>query len=473
MNRERIHYNKITYIFAHSIITLVGILFLGNMFTIAVIFGTANLDFDPKVNEREMDNFWSVYEGHISLSDEGEAYLKKENLWIQVVDNELKEIYAYRKPQKVPARYTPIQYIHAYKYDIAKSSVFVFEKDFKGLKYSYFIGFPISRVGKHNIQYRPSAVKWVLNKIAIIIVFNIMFVLAYSYLYFSKKIGRPAQAIMDQISILDQGNYEKQIAEKGIYQNVNKQLNKLSKTLKENKDKKKSVDELRENWISAISHDMKTPLASIKGFSEMLQNQKYNFTKHEINDYSSIIHEKGLYLEQLIDDLNLSYKLENNAVPLAEEEVEITDLFETLLDTLIEDTKFEKRTVKIVEKQKAIIKLDRHLMIRALSNIIINFLTHNDEKAIIKAYIFVRSERVSITLSDNGPGIRPEEVPYIFEKYFRGTNTTTKTEGSGLGMAIAREIIQMHGGTCSVESVLTKGTTVTIDLPMYCEFIEE
>lgn len=243
---------------------------------------------------------------------------------------------------------------------------------------------------------------------------------------------------MDHIDILVKGNYSTVLKEKGLYKIIFRNLNTLSVTLLGNIKKKELLDKLREDWISSIGHDMKTPLSSIKGFSEILMDTDYSFSKKEVKQYSFIIYEKSLYMESLINDLNFSYKLKNNCVALNLERTNIVEFTQNILNELLLSPEFISRQINFNSTSPSmLLNIDKHLLKRALSNFIINFLTYNDSSVTLSVKVIGNADSVKIIIKDNGKGIPEKDLPYIFERYYRGTNTTTNPKGSGLGMAIA------------------------------------
>ena len=108
--------------------------------------------------------------------------------------------------------------------------------------------------------------------------------------------------------------------------------------------------------------------------------------------------------------------------------------------------------------------VDEVLLKRALTNLIFNAIIHNDEKVKVDILIYEKDNSIYILIKDTGKGISKEDLPYIFERYYRGTNTSSSNEGSGLGMAIAKQIIDIHRGEIYIESKLDVGTDITIIL---------
>jgi signal transduction histidine kinase len=131
---------------------------------------------------------------------------------------------------------------------------------------------------------------------------------------------------------------------------------------------------------------------------------------------------------------------------------------------IFNDPKYSERDIEFKEsKPSIIVNIDKTLIRRVINNLIYNALVHNSEKTSISVSVF-KKEKVHILISDNGEGISEAELKYIFERYYRGTNTGEAHKGSGLGMAIAKEIVSAHYGEINISSEVGKGTVIEIIL---------
>jgi K+-sensing histidine kinase KdpD len=129
---------------------------------------------------------------------------------------------------------------------------------------------------------------------------------------------------------------------------------------------------------------------------------------------------------------------------------------------LLNDPTFGERQIEFEANEvTAVYKVDKKLLKRAILNFIYNALVHNDENVVVKIRVETIHPHTQITISDNGQGIPSKDLEQVFERYYRGTNTTS-THGTGLGMAIARDIIWAHEGKLDLTSVENTGTTITI-----------
>jgi signal transduction histidine kinase len=303
-----------------------------------------------------------------------------------------------------------------------------------------------------------------LIKYAIITIIVMDFIVAIIFGYiFSKGLTKPVKKIISGVDDLSSGNYDVYYKENGIYAKVFGKLNNLSDRLKNNEMERKKVEQMREDWIANISHDIKTPLSSIKGYAEVLE-EDYDFSSDEIKEYASIINKKADYIKELVDDLNLTMKLKNNKSSINKEEANIVNIVKDCVIDIFNDPKYSERDIEFKESNPSImVNIDKTLIRRVINNLIYNALVHNSEKTSISVSVF-KKEKVHILISDNGEGISEAELKYIFERYYRGTNTGEAHKGSGLGMAIAKEIVSAHYGEINISSEVGKGTVIEIIL---------
>ncbi|WP_123054196.1 HAMP domain-containing sensor histidine kinase [Clostridium sp. JN-1] len=458
---------SLTRKFLITLIIIVIVEFVLNLFVYfqLVVYTQNSSYFSPERFTLNFSDYIYINDNTPYLKDDGKKALEKESAWIQIIDNSFKEVYSCNKPKEVPAQYTPIKFAHIYKYDIANSSVFVSAKELNNKNFTYIIGFPMNTVGKYTLIFNPSSTKqFIWNGFLILVLINIVTAIILSYFLFGKKLGKPLENIIEGINELSCGNYEIKFEEKGIYKNVFKNLNNLGITLRDNKNKRDELDKMRDTWISSISHDVKTPLSSVKGYSELMKDTEYTFSREEILDYSAIIYDKASYIEGLIGDLNLTYKIKNKAFTLDKKEVNLVHLLQNIIIEILNHPLYSNRNITFEPSEEIICAyVDEALFKRCLVNLIFNSIIHNDEDVKINVSIY-KMDNIYIEIKDNGNGISPEDLKHIFERYYRGTNTSSSKEGSGLGMAIAKQVLDIHEASISIESSLGVGTTLTLVL---------
>lgn len=220
---------------------------------------------------------------------------------------------------------------------------------------------------------------------------------------------------------------------------------------------------MRNEWIANISHDIKTPLASIKGYAELMSSG-YDIEIDEVSQYAEIIDSKANYIKELVDDLNLTMKLKDGYSNISREEKNIVSLVRGCIIDILNNPKYNNVYIDFNSKEDNIVlKIDELLMKRVINNLLYNSIIHNNEDVSIKVNIIL-DEKTHIIIEDNGKGISEEDLKYIFERYYRGTNTGHAHKGSGLGMAISRDIVKAHNGNIKVESNIGSGTKIEIIL---------
>jgi signal transduction histidine kinase len=242
-------------------------------------------------------------------------------------------------------------------------------------------------------------------------------------------------------------------------------FNEMASTLAENIQELKDKDEFRRELISNISHDLRTPIASIQGYAETLILKKDNIEFSEQLKYLQIIYSSCDRLKKLVSELFELSNLQTNQVKLNPEPFSITELVSDIANKY-----------RIISQKKGIsintfmptdlpmIEADILLIDRVLQNLIDNALKFCREGDYIN--IDIRPDlpgKVKITIADTGEGIENEELPYIFERYYK---TEKYSESTGLGLAIVKKIIDLHKTNISVISQPGRGTEFSFSLPI-------
>ena len=246
-------------------------------------------------------------------------------------------------------------------------------------------------------------------------------------------------------------------------------LNKMNEEIRHSDQIKEETDRVRREWITNITHDLKTPLSPVKGYAELLADGT-DVDAKTAQEYGTIILKNVDYAEKLMNDLKLTYQLESGAFPFHPQQVRLVRYLKELVIDIANDPTFSNRDIEF-ESESSLSELtaaiDPDLFRRAVGNLVINALVHNplDTKVIVSVSED-RQKGICITVCDNGVGIDEAEQAELFTRYYRGTNTKEKPEGSGLGLAIAKQIVVLHGGDIAVKSKPGEGTEFSILLPV-------
>jgi len=246
-------------------------------------------------------------------------------------------------------------------------------------------------------------------------------------------------------------------------------LQKLTDALKKNEHERELLEKTREDWMTGISHDLKTPISVVKGYAELLSNENYNWSPKEINNFANIISERMDYMESLVEDFNLTFQLKNQSLPLKKEKCNIVELVRIAVVEVANIPGINENYTLVYKPELESIysELDYNLFKRAIHNLVANAIKHNPVGTNIEISVTQMNEDVNansarIVIKDNGVGMDEQTKKNLFNRYYIGSNTQEGQVGSGLGMAISKQIVQAHGGSIEVKSILGKGTTCLV-----------
>lgn len=227
---------------------------------------------------------------------------------------------------------------------------------------------------------------------------------------------------------------------------------------------------MRQEFFSNVSHELKTPMTSIRGYSELLETGVIN-DKDASKKALDKIHDKVNNMSTLINDILMISRLENKDVDVIKHPVHLTPLVDEIIDTM--QVEIDKKHLQVDKELEDITYTSNHQhMHQLLSNLITNAIKYNVDggKIIIKSYQFGRN--IIIEVSDTGRGISKIDQGRVFERFFRCDQGRDKeTGGTGLGLAIVKHIVQYYQGNITLTSKLHEGTTFKVTLPMEEEVI--
>ncbi|UGB30702.1 sensor histidine kinase [Metabacillus sp. B2-18] len=454
---------KLTIRYLISVLSIVFIVIILNTFILmGMLFYQQKYGID-EATENSGESFTRGFDKYISLEN-GEPIVSKEGIealrvfggWIQILDQNGQVQSSYLAPEDLSIDYSPMELIHKYKYmDDELNTYFIGEFE----SYSYLIGVPDSKEKRIVFMLDPKTIFSFAIKSLLAIVIVDLFIAMLVGLLFSTVLTKPVSNLIDRISQLKKRNFNVQETKKpGIYKPVFSNLNDVSQSLQAHEEERLKLEKMRVEWISNVPHDLKTPLASIQGYAELLRD--LDVSQLERLEYSEVIERQSIYMKNLLDDFNLTMRLRNQEMPLTLQETRLESFVREIVIDLLNDPQFGQYEISFISDSPDLKwNIDRHLMKRAILNFVYNALIHNDENIAVT----IRINTDKLTIEDNGKGIPVDDLEQIFERYYRGTNTSN-IRGTGLGMAISRDIIEAHGGKVSLTSKIGIGTTVKIRL---------
>lgn len=230
-----------------------------------------------------------------------------------------------------------------------------------------------------------------------------------------------------------------------------------------------NIENIRREFVSNVTHELKTPLTSISGFVETLKAND-NIPRETQYKFLNIIEEETIRLNELIDDvLTLSFIEQNLDINL--ERINLVKVLEDTIFKLENIAKVKNINLELITKEKNIfIQSNKYSLTMIFINIIDNSIKYSNEGQDIKIEIISDHEKVIVTVSDQGKGIAEEELPRIFERFYRVDKARTKKEkGTGLGLAIVKHLTKAIGGEINLKSKLGEGTKFSVILPVTYE----
>ncbi|WP_088036371.1 sensor histidine kinase [Evansella clarkii] len=319
----------------------------------------------------------------------------------------------------------------------------------------------------------------------VILLLGILFTVWHAARY-----GQPLFLFVTWLEKLGRGDYEEVLAEmedrkilnkKGkirgrykLYEAVINAFREMADKLIDARDERSQLDRTREAWMTGISHDLRTPLSSMQGYAHMLESDKYNWTRNELQEIGATIREKGDYMLDLVEDFSLAFQLKNSALPLEKETVDLEQFLQRIIlklknDISVNDYELHFKTEGKGEQETVPIRADIRLFERMILNLIYNAVQHNPPGTTVFVKVTSGEDEVKIAVHDDGKGMDEETKKFLFENYYRGVSTTDKSDGTGLGMSIAKGIAEAHNGSICVHSETGEGTIIELRFPKYSE----
>lgn len=226
------------------------------------------------------------------------------------------------------------------------------------------------------------------------------------------------------------------------------------------------VDQRRRDFLANVAHDLRTPLSYIKGYSEAIIEGVV--TGEEQKKYLRLIHREAGRLQRLVHDLLDLAQLEGDSYPLKLMPLSLAQLVEDSMAKYEPFLREKNIAVTLDLDFDVIVNADEDRLEQAITNILDNALRHSHENGELKIILKQTNNTCTLTISDTGEGIPPEELQRLGERFYRvDKSRTRKGGGSGLGLSIVKQIVFLHKGTLQIDSVLGKGTDVSITLPIY------
>jgi len=380
-------------------------------------------------------------------------YLTDENVipsdcWCILIDGRGDIIWEKNKPEDIPEHYSINDIARMTRWYLNDYPVYVNTEEYGLL----VLGIPKNSVGKYDIAYSMEWFRTLPQRMVGILILNLFLAAALAFI-----IGN---FLYRQIYILSNGiddlRREKSVKleEKGIFKEIAKNINDTSKAIERKNTALEAKDNARLNWISGISHDIRTPLALVMGNSEALENDG---TLSDVNrKKAQTIMTQSIKIKKLIEDLNLISSLEYDMQPTKRKPVRLCPLIRETVSGIINSGLSANCKIELdLRDEKATVSADEFLLERAVFNIVNNSIVHNENGCRINIKVYVNDKSAYVNIYDNGKGVPDTVIEKISEM---------PKSVHGLGLPMAYKIISVHGGKMTVQN--RNGFFVNMELPL-------
>lgn len=270
--------------------------------------------------------------------------------------------------------------------------------------------------------------------------------------------------MIDAMKRISQGDYTIKL-DNQFEHKKNHPFGKIVESINEMAVELHQIEELRQEFISNVSHEIQSPLASISGFANVLKQE--NLTVEQREHYLGIIEMESLRLANLSDNLLKLTSIESQHHPF---EPECYRLDKQLRDIILacEPQWIEKSLELDIALEEVEITADKELMSQVWINLISNSIKFTSSGGTLKIHLYQQEMEVVVQITDTGMGIAEEHQVHLFERFYKvDQSRNRKLGGSGLGLSITKKIIDMHKGSIHVQSKLNEGTTFTVTLTLF------
>ncbi|SDA14173.1 Signal transduction histidine kinase [Ruminococcus sp. YE71] len=297
---------------------------------------------------------------------------------------------------------------------------------------------------------------WIATFVTIITMLVSIVLGSLMTMFVTHRILRPIKNLSSATAMVARGNFKVRVPE-----SKDKEYNQLIKNFNRMAEELSGIETLRGDFISNVSHEFKTPLASIQGFAKLLQDE--TISDEDRREYTQIIINETGRLSKLTSDILRLSKLENQNTISNKKRFSIDEQIRKIL--LVLEPEWTKKNINLeLELDTVYYFGNEELMAQIWQNVINNAIKFTPEGGNIGVRLFANEKNITAKITDDGPSIPPEVIEKIFVKFYQGDNSR-KTEGNGLGLALVKRIIDLCNGKIYVENRYDGGVCFTVELP--------
>ena len=432
--------------FRKYFLSMIGIIVLFLLLNIILFFSVLiwawQTSETPKLSLNEIrDSIVMDEAGHFTTSEELAELLEEHHAWAMLLDDKGTVIFQERMPEELPRRYTPVDVAKFSRWYLGDYPVYVQEHP-QGL---LVVGGEKGSQVKYYFSVNESYVKNLFAGLIAVFLANIIVVVLLIWKNI-RHVEKAVTPILRGIETVSSGQ-PVSLPEKGELAEINRQLNRAGAFIAKK-------DCARADWISGISHDVRTPLSVILGFAGQLEDNQT--LPAPAREQVSCIRKQGEKLRNLISDLNLASRLEYSMQPLRLEKIYLVELARQVVCEFLDSGLEEQYRITFSsdqESEMASIMGDEALLKRALYNLIQNSMIHNASGCDISVSAVWNGNHTVITVSDNGIGVSAKKLEELKANTHRIESTDERLNlRHGLGVLLVWQIVEAHHGTMEIFS---------------------
>ena len=389
------------------------------------------------------------------LSDEATKTLRQNEIWAIYLNEDGQCYWAVDLPAEVPERYTIQDVARFTKGYLADYPVFVWNAA-DGL---LVLGYPKDSYTKLTSNYYSIPALRLLPAFVLGMLGLDVLCLFFAYYVSKRRIIHNTEPIVSAVETLADG--------KPVSLQISGELSEIASSVSKASSMLSRQNAARANWISGVSHDIRTPLSMIMGYAGRIAENKA--ASEEIREQAEIVRKQSVKIKELVQDLNLVSQLEYEMQPLHKEKIRLSKLIRSYVAELLNSGLSNAYTIEIdiaPEAENAMLECDTRLISRAVNNLVQNSIKHNPQGCTICLSLVVSKNQLILAITDNGTGLSVEKLQELEGKphYMESTDERLDLR-HGLGLLIVQQVAAVHNGSFKLTNVSPQGCKAALLFP--------
>lgn len=449
--------NPVQRFFRRYIFSTIGILALFLVVNLLLVLTVLTAGYmsgtDNGLSVRSVSSHVTEQGGIWAADDTALALLQEHDAWAMLLDESGSVVWEHGLPEELPRSYTSAQVASFSRWYLQDYPVKVWSREDGALM---VVGFaPDTLVKYYFSMEKPSLLMFLMGSI-VVFVCNLL-LMVFLMLRNTRKVEKAMSPILQGIQDLSRGSYQS-LDERGELAEINAGLNRAGDYLMQK-------DNTRAEWIRGVSHDIRTPLSMVLGYASELEDDDALPT--EARHQAGMIRRQGERLRSLVEDLNLTTKLEYALQPIRRESVDLAEIGRQAVSEVLNSGLPERYEIEFSAEhpgRAARMEGDASLLRRMLDNLIRNSTVHNPQGCRISVTVGAEDGRCVSTVTDDGVGV---DAAWLEALNREADVSSTQGGEHGLGLKLVRQIVKAHGGTVQFRQVAPHGLDICIIFPAY------